>query len=395
MSEFAKLSREERLDVLKTMPGHLAEIAEWESLHQLLTDFDFLEAKLNDVGIQALIKDYDLGINSDRFLSQGQTETLKLIQGAIRKSAQVLERDKTQLAGQLLGRLLDFDLPQIQGMLEQANQSKNSPWLRPLRANLERPGEGCLRTLTDRTGKVITVAIAPGNNTAISASRDNTLKIWDLASGRELQTLTGHTKPVWGVAIAPDGKTVISASDDNTLKIWDLASGSELRTLTGHTHSAWGMVIAPDGHTMIEDLWDHTLKIWDTETGNEVITLIGHTGWVLGVAIAPDGLTAISASANTLKVWDLASGTELRTLTGHTGWVSAVAIAPNGLIAVSGSSDRALKIWDLLSGKEIASFSPDAEFECCAIAPDGVTVVAGDRSGRVHFLRLEGVSGGG
>src|SRR6476661_2655568 len=353
MSEFAKLSREERLDVLKTMPGHLAEIAEWESLHQLLTDFDFLEAKLNDVGIQALIKDYDLGINSDRFLSQGQTETLKLIQGAIRKSAQVLERDKTQLAGQLLGRLLDFDLPQIQGMLEQANQSKNSPWLRPLRANLERPGEGCLRTLTDRTGKVITVAIAPGNNTAISASRDNTLKIWDLASGRELQTLTGHTKPVWGVAIAPDG------------------------------------------NTMIEDLWDHTLKIWDTETGNEVITLIGHTGWVLGVAIAPDGLTAISASANTLKVWDLASGTELRTLTGHTGWVSAVAIAPNGLIAVSGSSDRALKIWDLLSGKEIASFSPDAEFECCAIAPDGVTVVAGDRSGRVHFLRLEGVSGGG
>ncbi|WP_190274292.1 hypothetical protein [Oscillatoria nigro-viridis] len=53
--------------------------------------------------------------------------------------------------------------------------------------------------------------------------------------------------------------------------------------------------------------------------------------------------------------------------------------------------DRTLKIWDLLSGKEIASFSGDAEFDCCAIAPDRVTVVAGDRSGRVHFLRLEGV----
>ena len=268
MSEFAKLSREERLDVLKTMPGHLAEIAEWESLHQLLTDFDFLEAKLNDVGIQALIKDYDLGINSDQFLSQGQTETLKLIQGAIRKSAQVLERDKTQLAGQLLGRLLDFDVPHIQGMLEQANQSKNSPWLRPLRANLERPGEGCLRTLTDHTGKVITVAIAP------------------------------------------DGLTAISASGDNTL------------------------------------------KIWDTETG-----------------------------------------TEVRTLTGHTSWVTAVDLAPSGLTAISASLDNTLKIWDLLSGKEIASFSGDYGFDCCAVLPDGVTVVAGDRSGRVHFLRLEGVSG--
>jgi WD40 repeat protein len=231
MSEFKKLSREERLDVLKTLPGHLAEIAEWEllhqllaeiaewePLHQLLTDFDFIDAKLNDVGVQALIKDYDLGINSDLFLSPGQTETLKLIQGAIRQSAQVLERDKTQLAGQLLGRLLDFDVPQIQGMLEQANQSKNSPWLRPLRANLERPGEGCLRTLTDHTGRVISVVIAPGGKTAISASRDNTLKIWDIDRGRELPTLTGHTKPVWGVAIAPDGKTAISASA-NTLKV--------------------------------------------------------------------------------------------------------------------------------------------------------------------------------
>ncbi|MEG4924635.1 hypothetical protein Q5690_29840, partial [Microcoleus sp. F10-D1] len=71
-----------------------------------------------------------------------------------------------------------------------------------------------------------------------------------------------------------------------------------------------------------------------------------------------------------------------------------VAIAPDGLIAVSASDDKTVKIWDLLSGNEVASFSGDGGFACCAIAPDGVTVVAGDRSGRVHFLRLEGVSGG-
>jgi WD40 repeat protein len=113
------------------------------------------------------------------------------------------------------------------------------------------------------------------------------------------------------------------------------------------------------------------------------------------VAIAPDGNTAISASGdNTLKIWDTQTGTEVRTLIGHTEWVNAVAIAPDGFIAISASRDNTLKIWDLLSGKEVASFSGDAEFYCCAIAPDGVTVVAGDRSGRVHFLRLEGVSGG-
>ncbi|MEG3960526.1 WD40 repeat domain-containing protein, partial [Microcoleus sp. herbarium2] len=71
--------------------------------------------------------------------------------------------------------------------------------------------------------------------------------------------------------------------------------------------------------------------------------------------------------------------------------VYAVAIAPDGKTAISASPDKTLKIWDLLGGKEIASFSGDSGFCCCAVLPDGVTVVAGDRSGRVHFLRLEGM----
>jgi tetratricopeptide (TPR) repeat protein len=68
-----------------------------------------------------------------------------------------------------------------------------------------------------------------------------------------------------------------------------------------------------------------------------------------------------------------------------------VAIAPDGKTAISASEDRTLKIWDLLTGKEVASFSGEGAFDCCAFAPDGVTVVAGDASGRVHFLRLEGM----
>ena len=187
------MSPKKRLYTLETLPGHLAESVQGERLHQLLTDFDFIEAKLDALGVQALIEDYDLARNSDVLLSEGQTETLRLIQGAIRKSAQVLDKDKTQLAGHLWGRLLDFERPEIQGLLEQAKQSKDSPWLRPLKANLERPGEGCLRTLSGHTDSVKAVAIAPDGKTAISASWDKTLKIWDTETGTEVRTLTGHT----------------------------------------------------------------------------------------------------------------------------------------------------------------------------------------------------------
>ncbi|MDV7393630.1 WD40 repeat domain-containing protein, partial [Arthrospira platensis SPKY1] len=105
---------------------------------------------------------------------------------------------------------------------------------------------------------------------------------------------------------------------------------------------------------------------------------------VNAVAIAPDGKRAVSASWDrTLKLWDLETGTELATLTGHSGSVRGVAIAPDGKRAVSASWDNTLKLWDLETGKELATFTGEAEMSSCAVAPDGVTVAAGDRSGRV------------
>ncbi len=101
-----------------------------------LTDFGFIQMKLEVLGVQALIDDYDLARISDVLLSEEQSQTLRLIQGAIRKSAHVMAKDKTQLAGHLWGRLLDFEMSQIQVLLEQAKQSKDRPWLQPLKTNL-------------------------------------------------------------------------------------------------------------------------------------------------------------------------------------------------------------------------------------------------------------------
>src|SRR4028118_1276999 len=100
-----RISAENQSYTLETLPSSLAERRKGQRLHQLLTDFDFIEAKLELLGAQALIDDYDLARNYDVLLSEQQSQTLRLIQGAIRKSAHVLEKDKTQLAGHLWGRL--------------------------------------------------------------------------------------------------------------------------------------------------------------------------------------------------------------------------------------------------------------------------------------------------
>src|SRR5215472_11086845 len=98
-----------------------------------------------------------------------------------------------------------------------------------------------IRTLSGHKFGITAVAVTPEGQRAVSASWDNTLKVWDLASGRELNTLSGHTGLVAAVAVIPDGRRAISASGDNTLKVWDLATGRELHTLSGHTGLVTGV----------------------------------------------------------------------------------------------------------------------------------------------------------
>ena len=123
----------------------------------------------------------------------------------------------------------------------------------------------------DPESDVVAVAVTPDGKRAVSASEDQTLKVWDLASGRELRTLTGHSDSVTAVAVTPDGQRAISASKDQTLKVWDLASGRELRTLTGHSDSVKAVAVTPDGRTVVSASSDNTVKLWDLETG-EVLT---------------------------------------------------------------------------------------------------------------------------
>ena len=246
-----------------------------------------------------------------------------------------------------------------------------------------------LRTLAAHTGQVTGVAVTPDGRHAVSASDE--LKVWELASGRELRTLTGHSEGgVSAVAVTPDGQRAVSASLDGTRTVWDLGSGRELRTLTGHAGVLpWvnAVVVTPDGQRAVSASNDCTLKVWELDSGRELRTLTGHSTWGKAVAVTPDGQLAVSASQKELKVWELGSGRQLHTL--DAAFVTAVAVTPDGQLAVSASGDRTLKVWDLGSGRQLLTFNVNAQLYCCAVCPDGKTILAGDEHGVIHVLRLE------
>ena len=160
------------------------------------------------------------------------------------------------------------------------------------------------------------VAITPDGQTAVSASDDKTLKVWDLATGKCRTTLEGHANAIQAVAITPDGLTAVSASDDKTLKVWDVATGNCRATLEGHSEGIWDVAITSNGRTVVSGSVDSTMRVWDLATGKCLGTLEGSPGAVSGVAISRDGLTVVSSSAKTLMMWNLP---EADTLIGEVG----------------------------------------------------------------------------
>ena len=82
-----------------------------------------------------------------------------------------------------------------------------------------------------------------------------------------LRTFSGHTGGVWACAYSRNGRLCVSASADNTLKIWDVATGATKCTLSGHSAEVLACVFSPDGKTVLSGSVDKTLKIWDASNG--------------------------------------------------------------------------------------------------------------------------------
>ena len=236
-----------------------------------------------------------------------------------------------------------------------------------------------MQSTNGHSSSVNTVSGSPDSQRLVSGSDDQTLKVWDAASGACLLTLKGHEDGVLSCGWSPDGQRLVSGSSDQTLKVWDAASGACLLTLKGHENGVNSCGWSPDGQRLVSGSYDQTLKVWDAASGACLLTLKGHEGGVNSCGWSPDGQRLVSGSSDkTLKVWDAASGACLLTLKGHENRVRSCGWSPDGQRLVSGSYDQTLKVWDAASGACLLTLKGhENRVWSCGWSPDGQRLVSG------------------
>ncbi|CZR52554.1 related to WD40-repeat protein (notchless protein) [Phialocephala subalpina] len=234
------------------------------------------------------------------------------------------------------------------------------------------------QTLEGHSSSVTSVAFSPNGKQVVSSSGDNTIRLWDAATGAALQTLEGHSSWISSVAFSPNGKQVVSGSRDSTIRLWDTATGAALQTLEGHSSSISSVAFSPNGKQVVSGSWDNTIRLWDTATGAALQTLEGHSSWISSVAFSPNGKQVVSGSRdNTIRLWDAATRAALQTLEGHSDWISLVAFSPDGKQVVSGSWDNTIRLWDTATGAALQVLKGhSSSITLIAFSPDGKQVVS-------------------
>ena len=245
----------------------------------------------------------------------------------------------------------------------------------------------CKMTISGFVESLLCVALSPdGFNLAVGGSTGN-LRLYCMLTGKEIRTISAHSGAVTDVSFI--GNTVLATSSyDETLCLWDVATGKLKGKMKQHSRSVNSVVADPAGKFVASAAWDSTVRVFDVRNGLEVACYAGHRKPVNAIAYHPEGQIIISGGwEGIIRVWDSFNKKELAVLSAHSKSIRALAFSPTGRHYVSASLDGAIKLWSAISNLEVGGFYGHAlPISKCTFSRNGLELVTVSEDKRVKLF---------
>ncbi len=235
-------------------------------------------------------------------------------------------------------------------------------------------------------------AISPDGKTIASGSQDQTIRLWDAQTGKQLKILA-EGDIAEHLMFRPDGKQLL-ASTFNGIKAWDLATDELQRTVKVPLRFKTFNREGTQAVCAVSDrggLGPGVCKIFDTRTGEILKEFKGHTSPVSVIAFNQDEKLLLSGGWNgVIKIWDIENNKELRSIQAHTFLVEAIVMHPDGKRFATSSRDKTLKLWDLETGEELKTFPGDGDTSgTLAFHPNGKQLAGAGMDKKITIWDVE------
>ena len=252
-----------------------------------------------------------------------------------------------------------------------------------------------IQKLEAHTNLITSLDFSPDGRLLTSGSQDNTVRIWEISTGREIKTLRLHrSNGIADVAFTPDGQLLI-IKGYSTLDIYEVETWERIRSFnTGPSISSTRLAISPDSKYLVSDYQDWgirttIIKIWEIDTGKEIFSL-PWPRWnpYLFITFSPDGKHLVTEYSKTLIFWDINNREKERTLYGR----HYFGFSPDGRLLVARSYDNlySFSLWEVPTYRRIGTLIYDREqiLVDFAFSPDCLLLVAGGDDGKLTFWNI-------
>ncbi|MBZ9700534.1 MULTISPECIES: caspase family protein [unclassified Mesorhizobium] len=245
-------------------------------------------------------------------------------------------------------------------------------------------------------GSVLFIATALNDSVIVTGDDRGIIKVWDLPSGGLLRTINAHAEELAGLVVLPNTTELASASRDGTLRLWQLATGQLIREYGSKDdhYSIWSMALSQDGRELVAGTGEGTLLIYNVSTGAKIRSRPGHSGGpVLKAAIirTKSGESVMSTgNDSSVEFWDLTTDKVTReVIDGYT--FNTLAVSPDGTLAATVEGwYGSVYLWDVRKRKQVANWADEdsrpADVSSVFFAAKS-SILFGFSSGAVEFFQ--------